>query len=235
MSKKSHSHMSLSIEYPIYLIPVPGGYASVVEQQPDGDQLHWLAVFLSADTAMEFVQKCELPDEPRPLNNAREFRWFLQSLKKPVTQVAFDPSAESKAVSARWKVSVAQLLRHEIVADQSPWNYPVFVIAQDVGFASIDGASDAGQPIHAVGMFTTRKKADTYLKAADESGTVLAIDDLQQARSFLSALQSDTPAVALDPVVHQDRRIAKYAFRVDLLLEKYLVEVAGDPTGKPET
>jgi hypothetical protein len=61
-------------------------------------------------------------------------------------------------------------------------------------------------------MFTTRKKADTYLKAADESGTVLAIDDLQQARSFLSALQSDTPAVALDPVVHQDRRIAKYAF-----------------------
>src|SRR6056297_528861 len=151
--------MAIDLEYPVYLLPVPGGYASVVSQQPDSEPIYSLAVFLDEERAIRFMETCNLPGTPRPLNNAREFRWLLQSLKEPVTQVAFDPSADAQELVARWIVSLEELLNDHIVADHSPWNYPVFVIAQGEGFVSIAGSSDAGQSIQAVALFSSADKA----------------------------------------------------------------------------
>ncbi len=219
--------MTITVQYPIYLITVTGGYASVVDTDPGDQPVHLLAVFLEEEAAASFMATCNLLGTPRELGNAREFRWLLQSLRHPVTQVAFDPSPDGKEVSAKWRVAVDELLA-QLIADRSPWNYPVFVIAQNEGFVSIDGSSSDDQPIKAVGLFTTSGKADTYLQATEESGTVLKLADMEQARSFLAALKDSTPAVALDPVVDNGQHIAKICFRIEMLLDKYLVESNDD-------
>lgn len=166
---------------------------------------------------------------PQPLRNGREVAWMAQSLRAPVNQLAFDPSsesasAESNHVQARWKVTVQELLENHIVVDYSPWNYPVFVIEQQDGFASVEGRASNGERILAIGLFTTREKTDAFLRDAEETGTVRELKTMQQAREFLQSVLPDVTAVALDLTADRGHRAAEYCFSIRTVLDKYLVE-----------
>ena len=131
--------MDFTWKYPLFLVPMHGGYASVVDSSGEGDPVHFLAVFQDEQTASAFMHVCLILGQPRPLHNAREFCWLLQSLRDPVTHVAFDPEPDVPHVSARQQLSVRDLLQHHLVVDYSPWTYPIYAIAQAQGYASIDG------------------------------------------------------------------------------------------------
>ena len=116
------------------------------------------------------------------------------------------------------------LLEKYLEADYSPWNYPVYVIAQESGFVSIEGETNDGRPLTAVGVFTTKEKADTYLKATGEEGSLCKLENMQQARKFLSGMSINVFSVALDLVAFADKRVASHCFDIETLLEKYLVK-----------
>jgi hypothetical protein len=217
--------MSRYWEYPIYLIPHGGGYASMVDPNVDADvePTQMLVVYTESEFAAQFMLEFGMEDTPRMLFNDREFSWLLQSLRAPVTDVAFDPSPLGDKIEARWQVAVRELLEAYLTADYSPWNYPVYAIAQGTGFVSIDAATSDGETLTVLGLFTSEDKASGYLEAAGESGELCILMNLDEARTFLTALTDLIGAIALDPTVENDQRAAKHCFPLDTLLNKYLV------------
>ena len=182
-----------------------------------------LVVYTQSEVAVQFMSEFGIDDTPRMLFNDREFSWLLQSLRSPVTDVAFDPSPLGDKIDARWQIAVNELLEQHLTADYSPWNYPVYAVAQESGFVSIDGAGSGGEPITVLGLFSTEDKAKAYLAATEEFGELCALINLDDTRTFLNALTDQIAAVALDPIVAQDQRTAKHCFPLDTLLNKYLV------------
>lgn len=217
--------MSRYWEYPIYLIPHGGGFASIVDPNTEScaEPTQMLVVYTESEVAVQFMSEFGMEDTPRMLFNDREFSWLLQSLRAPVFDVAFDPSPLGDKVGARWQVAVRELLATHLTADYSPWNYPVYAIAQGTGFVSIDAAGSDGQPLTILGLFTSAEKANGYLAAADESGELCTLANIEETRTFLTALTDLIGAVALDPTVENDQRTAKHCFPLDTLLSKYLV------------
>jgi hypothetical protein len=220
--------MSRYWEYPIYLIPHGGGFASMVDPhaEADAELAQLLVVYTESEVAVRFMAEFGMADTPRMLFNDREFRWLLQSLRAPVTGVAFDPSPLGDKIDARWQVAVRELLDQHLTADYSPWNYPVYAIAQEVGFVSIDGVGSGGEGFTALGLFTSEGKAQDYLEAAEESGELCRLANLDEARALLIALTEQIAAVALDPIVERGQRTAKHCFPLETLLNKYLVRDA---------
>ena len=172
--------MTFTWKYPVYLIPLDGGYVSVVEPQATEPRPHHLAVFTSEEAAAAFMHYCQIPGSARPLNNAREFGWLLQSLQQPVSRVAFDPQPDSLTVECRWDVAVQELLKRHLVADYSPWNYPVLVIRQEHGYASIEGQTSQGSHWTAIAFFTSREKSEAYVQASGTPGTLRELADASQ-------------------------------------------------------
>ena len=216
---------SISWQYPIYLLPHGGGYVSIVDDASD-DAQQMLAVYSTLDLAHAFRTQFEILGTPRALHNDREFGWLLQSLREPVTQVAFDPCVSEREINSRWRASVQDLLKKHLAADKSPWNYPIFAVAQDAGFLSIAGQSQDGRKMTAIGLFTAADKATDFLQAAGETGELCELPNLNQTRAFIESLADDVLAVALNPIATNDHRSAKHCFAIATLLEKYLVRGA---------
>ncbi len=210
-------------DYPIYLIALGGGYASIFERGQEGEETQAVVVCTNEDLCERFMARHELQAQPKAMKNSREFVWLLQNLKLPVTRVAFDPAPDDPNAMPRWSVAIAELLK-ELVIDFSPWNYPVFVVAQGNGFASIESEPSDREKMRAVALFTDPKKATTYLEAAGETGSVTALKDLGATRALLQVLAADANAVALDPVVQDGKRTAKHCFEITTVLNKYLVQ-----------
>ncbi len=222
--------MTFEWKYPVYVIPLGAGFVSVDSSTRNDPPAPRLAVFTNESTADTFVDTHGISSQPRPLHNSREFGWLLQSLRHPVTEIAFDPLATEDGLDTAWNVSVTELLGHELLAkDLSPWNYPVFIVEQEDGFASIDGQGRDGNSLIAISLFTNPDRAEAYLRDAGEPGTVREIADREQARSFLSLFPSDSSAIALDPVVEAGRRRAKYCFPIKTLLDKYFADPDANP------
>ena len=213
--------MSVTWNYPIYLIPHQGGYVSIAVNDRSDDQM--LVVYTSEESAAGFMEDHGLPGTPRPLQNAREFGWLLDAVQAPVTRVAFDPQVMDRRANPRWEIPVKELRDEHLAADLSPWNYPVYVVAQDAGFACIRGHASDGRPLTAIAVFTSSERAQSYLQDANEIGQLCELLDMPSTRRFLDSLALEVFAVAVDPVVHQSGRSAKYCFDIATLLEKYLV------------
>jgi hypothetical protein len=226
--------VSISWKYPIYLIPLEGGYLSVVDTELPEPHPHHLAVFTAEDRAEEFSSQCHIMAQPRALRNTREFGWLLQSLREPVTRVAFDPRADSPSLACRWNVGVDELLRDHLRPDNSPWNYPIFVISQEQGIASIDGQTPTGQSWRALGVFTSRERAEAYIEACKTPGTVLELPDLAQTRERFISLSAEANAVAIDPIIDQGRHTAAHCFTLQTLLEKYLTRSTRPERSHPD-
>ncbi|MCL4207349.1 MAG: hypothetical protein KJ000_33115 [Pirellulaceae bacterium] len=213
--------MNITWSYPIYLIPHGAGYVSILARDGSVDQM--LVVYTCEQSAIEFMDNHGLPGEPRPLQNGREFRWLLDALRKPVTRVAFDPQIIERQAHPRWELPVKTLRDEHLSADFSPWNYPVYVIAQGTGFVSIDGRTSDGRPLTAIAFFTSSGRATEYLTNAGETGELCELPDMRLTRRFLDRLALEVFAVAVDPVVDEAGRRAKHCFDIATLLEKYLV------------
>ncbi|MBP87320.1 MAG: hypothetical protein CMJ64_11455 [Planctomycetaceae bacterium] len=215
-------------EYPIYLIKHGGGYASIVDSTVDEPSKQSLVVCCEEEAAIGFMAACGIMGVPRELNNDREFGWLLQRLQTPVKGVVFDPSASVEEQDSACRISVPELLEKHLVADNSPWNYPVYVVAQDEGFVSIDAADSDGRTMNVIGFFASEERIETYLEAVGETGTACAMANIEEARSFLKGIASQAAAIAINPTVADGQRTAKHCLAIETLLEKYLV-----PEGKP--
>lgn len=213
--------MDISWNYPIYLIPHQTGYVSILAD--DGSDQQMLVVYTCRESAAEFMDDHGLPGQPRALQNAREFRWLLDALRAPVTQVAFDPRVVQRHARTRWKVSIPALRDKHLTADFSPWNYPIYVVAQDTGFACIQGQASDGRPLMAIALFTSSERAEDYLESTGESGQLCKVGDMALARRLLDSLPLEVFSVAIDPVVDNSVRKARHCFDIATLLEKYLV------------
>ncbi len=214
--------MSFSWNYPIYLLPHDRGYASLVDQ--NGEQpVHSLIVCTEPQLGIELMGQFSLLGAPRALRSPREFRWLLQSLKAPVTSVAFDPNPTDHAINAEWQATVSDLLTRHLPNDLSPWDYPIFAVGQERGFACIEATSDAAAAMQALGIFTSAEKAEAYLRDAEQEGSLLELTDLEMTVTFLSALQAEIAAVAIDPKIVGGQHRTEHCLGIDVLLTKYLV------------
>jgi hypothetical protein len=210
-------------QYPIYLIQHGGGYASIVDSDVKGQSHQSLVVCCKEERAIRFMAACGIMGAPRQLNNDREFAWLLKSVQAPVKGVVFDPSASVEAQESALRISVQDLLDKHVAVDNSPWNYPVYVVAQDSGFVSLQGANSDAESVTAIGFFTSEQQVETYLEAAKETGETCAMKNVDEARAFLTVMASQATAVALNPIVVDGYRTAKHCFSIATLLEKYLV------------
>jgi len=211
-------------EYPLYLIAHGGGYTSIVDPKDTDDQpQHILTTHSSEQVALNFMQQFAIIGEPRQLNNDREFRWFLKSLKLPVTQVAYDPDPVEFDLNAKWIAKIKTLLEDHLIVDNSPWNYPVFIIQQEDGYSSIAGNDEEGQPITLLNLFTDEEKAKKYAATEEGSGEVTTLHNMEHVREILLGLRDTVSAVAMDPVFDENESSSQYCIGVEALLDKYLV------------
>ena len=184
----------------------------------------WLC-FGTSRTRCSSIGECGIAGLPRPLNNDREFRWLLESLDAPVVDVVFDPAARiAETESEPPRLTITELLQDHLTADNSPWNYPVYVVAQEDGFLSIEGHDANGRAITAIGFFADEDRLEAYLQEVGEVGTGCALRNLDEARRFLIGIQLQVSAVAWNPTVSEGNRSAKHCFAISTLLEKYLVQ-----------
>ncbi len=218
--------MELTWKYPLYIIPLTTGYASVVDSQDPGQPVHYLVIFTELEKAEGVMAQWEISGSPRALSNAREFGWLLRSLQAPVSQIALDPEPTDDEVNARWSISVDEMLQQHLVVDYSPWSYPVYVWAQKDGFACIEGVGPDGGQLAALALFASEEKLTQYVDDTQEGGELFELSDLEQTREFLSRLNARVTAVALNPQSVDGKRSAKHCFSLDTLLAKYLVNEA---------
>ncbi|PHR94738.1 MAG: hypothetical protein COA78_31705 [Blastopirellula sp.] len=221
--------MTIQWNYPIYLIAHSGGYASIVDPTSKSEPpLQQLVVISEETLALQFMGDFGIMGAPRMLNNDREFGWLLQSLKPPVTSIAFDPNPVEKEINAAWACSIDTMLEKHLSMDNSPWNYPVYFINQDTGYSSILGQSADGKDVIVLNLFTTKEKANEFLKAADEPGDLEEYADMASLREFLDSMQKSGSAIAIDPEITETGRTAKNCLGIESLLAKYLVSDAAE-------
>lgn len=211
-------------DYPLFVVAHGGGYVSIVDPSDEDDEQprQILATHSSEVAALAFMQQFAIVGEPRQLNNDREFRWFLKSLKHPVTKLAFDPQPVELDLNARWIMPIDQFLADYLVVDNSPWHYPVFVIDHGDGFGSIEGRNEEGEPVTLLSIFTGEQTAENFLKRQPRGGTVLKLHNMPHVRELLVGLQDEIAAVAIDPLLDEDTTTSQYCLGVDALLNKYL-------------
>lgn len=211
-------------EYPLYLIAHGGGYTSIVDPKDTDDQpQHILTTHSNEQIALNFMQQFAIIGEPRQLNNDREFRWFLKTLKLPVTKVAYDPDPIEFDINAKWIAKIKTLLEDYLIVDNSPWNYPVFVIKQQNGYSSTVGNDEEGEPITLLNLFTDEEKAKKYAATEDGTGEVMTLHNMEHVRDMLLGLRDAVSAVAMDPVYEENESSSQYCIGVEALLDKYLV------------
>lgn len=222
--------MAFEWEYPIAVIAHGGGYASVIESEERGGERHSLIVVTETEASLELMQRLGILGAPRIIGNAREFRWLVQSLRKPVSHVAFDIDPVEDQPNPQWSVSIEELLRNHLIADFSPWNYPIYVVAVEHGFLCIASSTSDGRELTAVTVFRSKSLAAEYIEAS-QPGEICTIKNLQEAVRFFSAVSEVVDAVALDPSIVDGQASAEHCFAIETLLDKYLVEDTGEADG----
>ena len=223
--------MEFRWEYPIAVLAHGGGYASIVEQEEESDR-HSLIVVTDTDESPDLMAKLGILGAPRLIHNAREFRWLVESLREPVTHVAFDIDPVGAEPNPQAAYSIEELLQDHLVIDFSPWNYPVYIVAVEEGFASIIGSREDESPFHAIAVFRSRERADAFMEVAGD-GEICELADLKDAVKFFTAMAEQVDAVALDPSHQEGQCLTDHCFAIETLLEKYLIEEKGSSDVKP--
>ena len=219
--------MSLDWDYPLYLIGIELGFASVVDEVADGQRRVSLVVFTDQARMDRFMHEVGLEGKPRPIANDREFSYLLQGLRSPVTSVAFDSAPCGREVNARWIVNVPELLDKHLPWAASPWSYPVYVVAERDGFSCVDDTADSERPRRAVSLFTTSDAAQQYAQNARMEGSVQPVATPDDLRTLLQHLDWTVTAMAIDPTATGDKRTAKRCVEIATALQKYV------PPSKP--
>ena len=207
--------------YPLYLIRIGTGFASVVSDDAE-KSICSVVVFTSMDRMERFLDKAQLTGEPRELSNDREFAYFAQGLKPPISHVAFDSNPEGKQVNPRWSVEIPTLLRDHLPHSASPWDYPVYAITERKGYSCIQGQSSGQETIQAICLFTEYARAADYQTCANLHGDITTLETPSELRKLLEQLKDDASAVAIDPTADGESRQAKVCVSVETVIQRYL-------------
>ncbi len=213
--------MSDTWRFPLYIIPITGGFVSVSDNAA-GEPEQSLLVFSESAAAVLFIATFDVLSAPKALHNARELGWLLRGLQYPVTRLLLDANPQNPESSSGKLFTVEEVLR-ELRPDLSPWNYPVFALATDAGFVTIDGVAEDGEYLSAIALFGSPEQAEQYLLESGDQAELCPLESFEDAVIFLQGVASMVGAAALDPVVTSGRHTAKYCFSIETLLTKYLV------------
>ena len=209
--------------YPLYLVRIEYGFASVVDEAADGQRRVSVAVFTDEARMERFMQTVGIEEAPsRQIANDREFSYLLQSLQRPVTSIAFDSEPEGREINARWIVEIQELLDKHLPHATSPWSYPVYVVAESDCFSCIERADDSRGPLRAMSVFTTSSGAEEYVRNARIDGSVETIGTPEDFRELLEYVDASVTAIALDPTADGENRSAKWCAEIATVLEKYV-------------
>ncbi len=234
----------MPLRYPLYLLHHGPGYVSLVDVQSTAQPPpQALAVFSTYELAADFVEQMAGFAGIKAIKNAREFQWLLTSLKEPVVQVVLNPAIDRPEIVGVWRRTISELLERHIEIDNSPWNYPVYMLRgvsegsperSATSFAShvkTGGWSSirAGASSHwfeFVVLFTSQKLAETYRSAiADEDGwlELISLADMWALRERLVDLGAEIAGVAVNPTFEAGVRKCDSCLEIGRLLEHYLV------------
>lgn len=208
-------------QYPLFVVPVPGGFASVFDNDADETQQSLLA-FSDSNAAILFIATFGLLSAPRPLKNDRELAWLLRGIQKPVVNLLVDANPANPD-SASGQLHTIEHVLENLTLEYSPWDYPVFAIGKEQGFVCIDGAAEDGEWLSAIALFSSEQKVQDYLEHSKEQGELCLINNQQEAIVFLRGIRELVTAVAIDPYLKNNKHAAKFCFSIDTLLDKYLV------------
>ncbi len=214
--------MSFSWKYPIFVIRHNGGFASA-PLSGDGDEpVVALMLFTEEPAAEAFMKAVELDGEVRSLGNDREVAYLIAALRHPCTSVMFNPTLEGDAVIGQWTVDIATLAEKHLPLARSPWDYPVYVLAEGEGYSSITADVPGRGQVVALALFTDAARADSYSESAGIETRRRSLNTPDQLRKLLVELPQNVTVVAIDPLVTDGRRQAKTCVEISVLLEKYL-------------
>lgn len=219
------------LKYPLYLLHHGPGYVSLVDVASAADpQPQALALFGSYERAVEFVEQMAGFAGIRAIKNAREFQWLLTSLKEPVVEAVLDPAMDRPEIVGVWRRTVAELLEWGIEIDNSPWNYPVYLlksIGGQRGWSSIQVGAGSNWFSFIV-MFTSEKLAPAYLAEIEgEDGPLelVLVPDMWSLRERLVSLGPEIAGVAINPTVAAGVRKCENCLEIGRLLGHYLTVV----------
>lgn len=225
----------LDLRYPYYLLHHGQGYVSLVDVQSSIEpRPQVLALFSTYSRAAEFLEQIAGFAGIKAIRNGRELHWLLTSLKEPVAETVLDPAVDRPEISGTWRRTVGELLRRHIEIDNSPWNYPVFLLRTDgVGGSEHGGWSSiqAGAGSHwfsFVVLFTSEALAEAYRKEIEpEDGWVelVAVSDMRRLRERLVELGAGIAGIAVNPTVAGGVRKCENCLEIGRLLTHYLTVV----------
>ncbi|MBL8890557.1 MAG: DUF952 domain-containing protein [Planctomycetaceae bacterium] len=217
--------------YPLYLLHHGPGYVSLVDvhssQEP---QPQALALFSSYEKAADFVEQMGGLAGIKAIRNGKELQWLLTSLSEPVTDTVLDPAVDRPEIVGAWRRSVAELLESAIEIDNSPWNYPVYLLkSRDAqrGWSSIQAGTRSNW-FSFLALFTGESLARGYQQAVeDEDGVceLVSIPDMWRLREHLLEMGTGIAGVAVNPQVEDGVRKCANCLEIGRLLEHYLVVV----------
>jgi uncharacterized protein (DUF952 family) len=221
----------LELGYPLYLLHHGPGYVSLVDiESTDEPQPQALAVFGSYERAVDFVEQMAGLAGIRAIKNAREFQWLLTSLTEPVVEAVLDPAIDRPEIVGVWRRRVTELLARDIEIDNSPWNYPVYLLksrGEKSGWSSIQ-AGGGSHWFSFMVMFTGKKLANAYqreIESEDGMSELISVPDMWRLREHLLELGTEIAGVAINPTVEAGVRKSAQCLEIGRLLEHYLLVV----------
>lgn len=233
----------LDLRYPYYLLHHGQGYVSLVDVRSSIEpRPQALALFSTYQRAAEFLEQIAGFAGIKAIRNGRELQWLLTSLKEPVVETVLDPAVDRPEISGTWRRTVGELLRRHIEIDNSPWNYPVFLLRSvGVGETAEGGWSSiqAGAGTHwfsFVVLFTSEVLAEAYRKEiAREDGwlELVVVPDMRCLRERLVELGAGIAGIAVNPTVAGGVRKCENCLEIGRLLTHYLtvVRAPGEDNG----
>jgi hypothetical protein len=216
--------MTYAWEYPIFLVRCGSGFAAVEIDGQREESRFALAVFTREKLCEDFVRNVGIEGNQMSLGSDREFAALVAGLKPPFTAVVFDSTPEEDRVNADWQVDITALLEDHLPLARSPWDYPLFVLRELDGYASVKGPATNGNPLVAVAVFTSREHADSFISAAERSAALVELAGPQALSDLLAELPRSVSVVAFNPVADGERRTAKHCVRIADIRAKYLPE-----------
>lgn len=227
----SENQQTERLSYPLYLLHHGPGYVSLVDVESRREpQPQALALFSSYEKAASFVEQMGGLAGIKVIRNGKELQWLLTSLTEPVTESVLDPAVDRPEIAGVWRRSVAELLERWIEIDNSPWNYPVYLlksIEAESGWSLIQ-AGAASTWFSFVVLFTGEKLGRGYLQdIRHEDGIceLIAVPDVGRLREHLLEIGPGIAGVAVNPTVEAGVRKCGNCLEIGRLLEHYLVVV----------
>ncbi|MDO4550602.1 MAG: hypothetical protein Q4C96_05065 [Planctomycetia bacterium] len=142
--------MSIIKKFPIYLIRVGMGYATISTPDSSEDSPKYAVLLFSEENyAEDFLTSAELENaEVRYVRDERELARVLVPQPKPVTSVVLDAKFESDGQHLSMTcISIQDMLTKHLLKARCPWDYPVYFLEMpDGNFAGIRAVVPTEKP-----------------------------------------------------------------------------------------